>query len=56
VCTAAVHRGLVTFAGGGLVTIVIRPPADSYLGSTRNGVTTQSYGSWEGSYEFDEAD
>jgi hypothetical protein len=56
VCTAAVHRGLITLAGGGRVTIVIRPALETYVGSTRNGVTTESYGPWEGSYEFIEAD
>ena len=50
VCTAAVHRGVITFEDGGAVTIVIRPGLDAYVGSTRNGVTTEPYGAWEGSF------
>jgi hypothetical protein len=50
VCTAAVHAGLITLAGGGSVTIEIRPGQDAYSGSTRNGITSSSYGSWVGSY------
>lgn len=52
VCTAAVHAGLITFASGGRVTIETRPGAASYTGSTRNGITTGSYGSWGGSFVF----
>jgi hypothetical protein len=52
VCLAAVHAGLITFKGGE-VTIEIRPRADSYTGSTRNGITTIDYGTCEcGSYVF----
>jgi hypothetical protein len=50
VCTAAVHAGLITLAGGGSVTIEIRPGQSSYTGSTRNGITSSSYPSWGGSY------
>jgi LCCL domain len=50
VCTAAVHAGRITLAGGGSVTIEIRPGEQSYAGSTRNGITSQSYGVWSGSY------
>ncbi len=52
VCTAAVHAGLITFEGGGFVTIEMRPGQSSYESSTRNGVTTRSYGSYSGSYVF----
>jgi hypothetical protein len=52
VCTAAVHAGLITLAGGGSVTIEIRPDAGSYTGSTRNRVTSNSYPSYAGSYVF----
>ena len=52
VCLAAVHAGLITLKGGE-VTIEIRPRADSYTGSTRNGITTVDYGTCEcGSYVF----
>jgi LCCL domain-containing protein len=50
VCTAAVHAGRITLAGGGQVTIEIRPGQDSYAGSTRNDITSESYGPWVGSY------
>jgi hypothetical protein len=50
VCTAAVHAGRITLAGGGTVTIEIRPGEESYAGSARNGVTSSSWGSWVGSF------
>ena len=50
ICTAGVHAGKITRAAGGIVTIEIRPAQDAYAGSTRNGVTTSSYGSWGGSF------
>ncbi len=52
VCTAAVHAGLIRFAGGGTVTIEIKAGQSSYAGSTLNGVTTKAYGSWGGSFVF----
>ena len=50
--TAAVHLGLMTFQSGGSALIEIRPGQDSYQGSTANGVSTESYGSWGGSFVF----
>ena len=50
VCTAAVHAGYISLAGGGTVTIEIRADAGSYTGSTRNRVTSSSYPAWHGSY------
>ena len=52
VCTAAVHRGLISFEDGGEVLIEHRPGLDSYRGSTRNGVTTSGWRSWSGSFVF----
>jgi hypothetical protein len=52
IATAAVHSGLITVSQGGTVTIEIRPGQASYTGSTRNGVTSGTYGSWDGSYIF----
>lgn len=49
VCAAAVHAGEITFAGGS-ATIEIRGGLDSYAGSARNGVTTQDWGAWAGSF------
>lgn len=50
VCTAAVHAGLITLAGGGTVTVENRPDAGSYTGSKRNRVTTGSYPAYVGSF------
>lgn len=52
ICTAAVHAGLITRAAGGTVTIAIRAGQASYTGSSRNGVTSGDYGSWNGSFVF----
>lgn len=52
VCTAAVHAGLITIQSGGAVTIEIRPGEDSYDGSEQNGVTSNDYGAWGGSFIF----
>ena len=51
-CTAALHAGALTRKGG-VVTVTPLAGQDSYAGSTRNGVTTDSYGSWGGSMRFD---
>ncbi len=50
VCTAAVNFGLITVAEGGTVTIEIRPGLHAYAASSRNGTTSQSYGSFGGSF------
>lgn len=52
ICSAAVHAGVITLSGGGIVTIEIRPGANSYQGTTRNGVTSQDFASWVGSFVF----
>lgn len=52
IATAAVHAGLITTANGGTVTIEIRPGANAYSGSVRNGVTSKDYGSFYGSFVF----
>ena len=45
------HSGVITYAGGN-VTIEIRVGQASYVGSTRNNITSNSYGTYEGSYVF----
>ena len=50
VCTSAVHTGAITLAGGGTVTIEIRPGEASYASTTRNRVTSNAYGAWSGSF------
>ncbi|MGV3621948.1 MAG: LCCL domain-containing protein [Archangium sp.] len=49
ICTAAVHVGVITFDGG-VVTFEIRPGELVYAGTTRNGVTSSSYGMWPRSF------
>ncbi len=51
ICMAAVHAGVITTAGGA-VTIEIRPGQEAYQGAERNGVTSERYGIWGGSYRF----
>jgi predicted small lipoprotein YifL len=50
ICTAGVHAGKITRTAGGTVTIEMRPAQTTYASSTRNGVTSSSYGSWGGSF------
>jgi hypothetical protein len=52
ICPAAVHAGLITLANGGTVKIEIMAGQSSYTGSTRNGVTSASWGGFGGSYRF----
>ena len=52
ICTAAVHAGLITVAGGGKVTIEIVPGAAAYTGSTAHGITSASWGTFGGSFTF----
>jgi len=49
VCTAAVHAGAIGF-GGGSIRIQIQPGMPSYVGSSRNGVSSQNWGAWTGSF------
>jgi hypothetical protein len=49
VCRAAVHAGVIG-SGGGLVEVRIVQSTANHPGSTRNGVTTGSWGSWGRSF------
>ncbi|XP_077307141.1 cysteine-rich secretory protein LCCL domain-containing 2-like [Lithobates pipiens] len=51
ICKAAIHAGILGNTGG-LVTVEKTPGQQSYSGSARNGVTTNNYGSWPGSFVF----
>jgi ABC-type amino acid transport substrate-binding protein len=51
VCSAAVHAGLITFAGGSVV-IEIRPGLSFYAGSERNGVSSRDNNNWDPSFVF----
>lgn len=50
ICTAAVHAGLATFAQGGAFTLRVMPGKRRYRGSARNGVATQDYATFPGSF------
>jgi hypothetical protein len=50
VCTAGVHAGVISLAGGGTVTIEIRPGEAAYTSTNRNRITSSSYPSWSGSF------
>lgn len=50
ICSAAVHAGAITPATGGQVTIEIRPGEANYSGSTQNGVSSQDWGPFDGSF------
>ena len=50
--SAAVHYGLITFASGGTVAIRILSGQLAYTGSDRNGVISEDWGAYDGSFEF----
>jgi hypothetical protein len=50
VCTAGVHAGAISLASGGRVVIEIRPGQSSYRGSDWNGIVSQDWGEWSGSF------
>ncbi len=52
ICTAAVHSGRITIVAGGTVTIEILPGMGAYGSSTKHGITSKRYGSFEGSFAF----
>ncbi|MEO7310751.1 MAG: LCCL domain-containing protein [Chitinophagaceae bacterium] len=49
---AAVHAGLISLQAGGTVTIEIREGLGAYVGSVRNGMSSNGYGGWGGSFVF----
>ena len=55
VCSAAVHVGLITVEDGGKVTIEIQPGQDAYEAGEANGVISEYYGTWDGSFTFPDA-
>lgn len=52
ICVAAVHAGKIKASKGGKVKIKILAGKKKYKGSTRNGVTTRSWGSYPKSFKF----
>ncbi len=49
---AAVHAGVLSLGQTGIVTVQILPGQGSYASTTQHGITTASWGSWAGSYQF----
>jgi outer membrane protein OmpA-like peptidoglycan-associated protein len=54
-CRAALHAGAVRRAGGE-VAVSVLPGLPRYVGTTQNGVTTQSFGPWRASFRFEGVD
>lgn len=54
--TAAVHAGVLKVGEADVLSITLLPGQTAYQASTRNGITSYQYQSWEGSYKFDKAD
>ena len=52
ICVAAVHAGLISSRDGGTVVVEILTGRPAYPASERHGVTTQSWGEWNRSFEF----
>ncbi|MGD7653688.1 MAG: LCCL domain-containing protein, partial [Verrucomicrobiales bacterium] len=56
ISTAAVHSGVIAAGETGVIKLTILPGQSSYTGSTANGVSSFSYGSWFGSYLIEPVD
>nr|XP_039262351.1 uncharacterized protein LOC120338417 isoform X3 [Styela clava] len=55
ICAAAIHNGVIEADEGGKVQVWKMDGRSSYLGTTRNGVTSKSYGAWSGSFKFNDS-
>jgi len=53
VAVAAVHAGLLKVGEIGVVRATIMPPQNSYEGTRRNGIQSQPFGRFEGSYRLE---
>ncbi|MBU1219475.1 hypothetical protein KKF34_01665 [Myxococcota bacterium] len=53
VCTAAVHAGLIKVDKGGRFKVTYIKGKKNYKGSTKNGITSQSYEKYEKSYTLE---
>jgi hypothetical protein len=56
IATAAVHAGLLKEGERGLLDVKMVPPPDAFVGSTRNGITSNRYSSWPSGYVLKKAD
>ena len=52
IATAAVHAGVLTHGETGVVLLTVQPGQSSYSSTRRNGVTSQAWGWWNGSYRL----
>jgi hypothetical protein len=50
---AAVHAGVLQVGQKGIVKVTVLPGEMSYLGTTRNGITTANWPAWQGSYKVE---
>lgn len=55
ICTAAVHVGLITLEDGGEVEYEIAPGLTEYEAASANGILSNRYASYEGSFFFPDA-
>jgi hypothetical protein len=55
VAAAAVHAGVLGIGEKGVVKVTILPGQDGYNSSTRNGLSSGSWGSWTGSFRVEAA-
>jgi hypothetical protein len=51
--TAAVHAGIVKVGQKAVVKVTILPGEQQYTGSDRNGITSNNWGDWLGSYRIE---
>jgi hypothetical protein len=51
--SAAVHAGAVKIGESGVVRVKIVPALSAYQGTTRNGITSNSYGPWGTAYQIE---
>jgi hypothetical protein len=52
ICSSAVHAGIINAKDGGKVQLRVRPGEKFYNGTSRNGVTSNRYGSYDWSFVF----
>ncbi|MEJ5268209.1 MAG: LCCL domain-containing protein [Bacteroidales bacterium] len=50
---AAVHAGLLKVGEQKVLEVTIVPGQSSYHGNTQNGITTNNYDQWHGSFKFE---
>lgn len=51
ICTAALHAGAIGTEGG-TVTVIPGPAQTSFTGSVANGITSEAFGPWDGTFTF----